>query len=221
MHKNFPTCLFVIICLVATMLLNGCVSTEAPMADFTIPPRAISAEDLAKISTLRILINTQVENTTPDQDSACAAGLLHALVANALYQGRYYRVADIIWGDVYGASKAYDKAQVAQSGHGYSNFTTETLDDTARLTIDLTIKIQSQMQHRQEEIELKRTPYKRDDIVSKEKQERIPRSVADLDNVTVRKEKISPRVVCLCLYGVVVAVQTFPLSMKPVFSKLA
>ena len=181
MRKNF---IYLIASLgLCALFLTGCATVEQPIASFTMPPQAITANDLAKVNTLKIVVNSKVESTNPTKDSTCAAGILREKVAGHLYQGGYYRVMDVIWGDVNGANKAYDVANVAKSAHGYTNFVTEGNDQAAVLTIDFTASIQSKIVRKMVKKKLQTIPYR----MKKAKENEAPRSEADMDNATERE----------------------------------
>ena len=170
---------------VGVLWLTGCATVEQPIASFTMPPQAISAGDLAKINTLKIVVNSKVKSTNPGKDSTCAAGILREKVASRLYQGGYYRVVDVIWGDIYGVNKAYDAANVAKSGHGYPHFVTESFEKAAVLTIDFTASIQAKVVRSMETKKLQRTPY----VMERTKDKEPPKSKADYDHASVREEQ--------------------------------
>lgn len=142
-----------------TLLVSSCSSTKVT-ASFTMPPKAIAAKDLSKISTLRIVIDAKCVSDGKEQDNTFIAGILRERLAERLYQEGYYKITDIIWGDIQGAQQAFDNAEVRNSGHGYTRFNTDTCNEAATMTLTFVGKIVSEKKRGSVSYTLKEIPYR-------------------------------------------------------------
>ena len=162
------------------LLFSSCTSTKVT-ASFTMPPKAIAAENLSKINTLRIVIDSKCTTDGQVQDNTFISGILREKLAERLYQEGYYNVSDIIWGDIQGAQKAFDNAAVAKSGHGYPRFSTVSHDKIATMKLFFEGNINSAKKRGEHTFVLKEIPYR----VYTDKNG-VPQSEPDYREVPVR-----------------------------------
>jgi len=142
---------------------SGCATPVVCSAEFTKPARRIPSEDLAKVNTLKILIDSKFGSNIPSlaggQDASFATGVIQENVVASLYKEGYYRVTDVIWGDVNGVNKAYKNAHVEGSAHGYPSFFTDSFQQAALLKISFNANVTATEKTQEETFKLTRMPY--------------------------------------------------------------
>lgn len=150
-------------------------------ASFTMPPQSIAAENLSKINTLRIVIDAKCISDGQEQDNTFISGILRERLTERLYQEGYYNISDIIWGDINGVQKAFENADVAKSGHGYSNFYTDSHDKTATMMLTFDGNISSAKKRGERTFTLREIPYRQ--FTDKNG---VPQSVPDYKEVPAK-----------------------------------
>ena len=165
------------------LLMASCTSTKVT-ASFTMPPKAIAAESLSKINTLKIVIDAKCTTDGQKQDSTFISGILRERLAEKLYQKGYYNVSDVIWGDAKGVQKAFDNAAVAKSGHGYAGFYTDSLDKIATMKLFFEGNIKSANKRGEQTYTLQEIPYR--EYTDKDG---VPQSEPDYKEVPVTDSK--------------------------------
>jgi hypothetical protein len=142
------------------LLAAGCESTEPMTADFTVPPRVIT--NLESIDTLEIVPNVTLSGSA-FQNKAAGKQLIDIVLqqslASRLYQNGYIRVVDSIWGNVDGASQLDGIFNKKDSLHGYARITTDSIEERARLELDLNLVLNSDEKEMTVENTLADVPY--------------------------------------------------------------
>lgn len=175
------------IAIALAFLTSGCVTPVVCSAEFTKPARSIPSEDLAKINTLRIQVvsnySSNIANYGGEQDASLVTGIIQENMISSLYREGYYRVIDVIWGNMDGVNHAYKNAHVEGSAHGYPSFITDSFPRAALLKITFEANVTATEKTKSEAYKLTRIPY---DMKTDDKG--VPSSRPNYDQATFREE---------------------------------
>ena len=139
----------------AGVLMTGC---QTPViVDYVRPAREV--KDVSLVDVISISAKTNVKGDYAG-DQTLNAGLVKQLLAERLYDGKFYRVSDDVWSDAAGAGAMSKLIADKGSNHGYSGIVAKGQGD-AKVGIDLDLDLELNVVpvNKDMEFTLATTPY--------------------------------------------------------------